>query len=206
MRAVILAAGYGTRLGRDLAADTSGRFAALVGLPKPLLPVGGVPLLTRWVHQLEAEPAITGPIVVVINEFYRALFEAWAAGFPRVTLVSDGSHTNETRSGAVACLQLGAAAAVSSATSDSSVVVVGGDTLYLTDFSLGAVLAAVAPGESACLVYPCDDVTTTKSGIIEVDATMHVTSFLEKPGPAATASRLASPCTYILGPSALVRV
>ena len=40
MKVLILAAGYGTRLAQDIAQDTSGVYAHLVGLPKPLLPIG----------------------------------------------------------------------------------------------------------------------------------------------------------------------
>lgn len=40
MKALILAAGYGTRLARDIENDASGRYANLLGVPKPLLPIG----------------------------------------------------------------------------------------------------------------------------------------------------------------------
>ncbi len=42
MRALVLAAGYGTRLEKDLRSDSSGRFSHLLGLPKPLLPIGSL--------------------------------------------------------------------------------------------------------------------------------------------------------------------
>ncbi len=65
MKALVLAAGYGTRLSRDIEADASGHFGHLRGVPKPLLPIGGKPLLTRWIEQLAAVPAIDGVVVVV---------------------------------------------------------------------------------------------------------------------------------------------
>lgn len=40
MDVLVLAAGYGTRLGRDIAEDRSGRYTHLVNVPKPLLPIG----------------------------------------------------------------------------------------------------------------------------------------------------------------------
>lgn len=40
MKALVLAAGYGTRLGRDIENDQSGRYAHLAGVSKPLLPIG----------------------------------------------------------------------------------------------------------------------------------------------------------------------
>lgn len=65
MKAVILAAGYGTRLQRDVANDGSGRFAHLVDTAKPLLPVGRCALISHWVHSLTASGCVDCIYVVV---------------------------------------------------------------------------------------------------------------------------------------------
>lgn len=65
MKAVILAAGYGTRLQRDVAADTSGRFARLLGTAKPLLPVGQRALISHWVNSLTVSGCVDYIYVVV---------------------------------------------------------------------------------------------------------------------------------------------
>jgi NDP-sugar pyrophosphorylase family protein len=65
MKALILAAGYGTRLGRDLAACQDDTYAHLVGVAKPLLPIAGYPLITHWIHMLEACTEVSGIYVVV---------------------------------------------------------------------------------------------------------------------------------------------
>uniref|UniRef100_A0A3B5MAB7 MobA-like NTP transferase domain-containing protein n=1 Tax=Xiphophorus couchianus TaxID=32473 RepID=A0A3B5MAB7_9TELE len=70
MKAVILAAGYGTRLQRDVSSDRSGRFAHLVGVPKPLLPVGRSPLISRWVRALTRSGTVDGIYVVVGTQKY----------------------------------------------------------------------------------------------------------------------------------------
>ena len=67
MNAVVLAAGYGTRLTRDIEADTTGAFDHLRGLPKPLLPIGGVPLVSRWMHEFARSKHITGSCVIVCS-------------------------------------------------------------------------------------------------------------------------------------------
>lgn len=67
MKAVILAAGYGTRLQRDVLADSSGRFAHLAGVAKPLLPLGRCPLISHWVRALTARGAVDSIYVVVSN-------------------------------------------------------------------------------------------------------------------------------------------
>jgi len=56
-RALLLAAGYGTRL-RPLT----------LNLPKCLIPIGGIPILGRWLHQLES----AGCDAVVVNTHYMA--------------------------------------------------------------------------------------------------------------------------------------
>ncbi|XP_050724705.1 uncharacterized protein LOC127002685 isoform X4 [Eriocheir sinensis] len=70
MRAVFLAAGYGTRLDRDLQDDESGQYSHLVGTPKPLLPVGGLPLVTHWIRAFDQVPKITS-VVVVVNDLHK---------------------------------------------------------------------------------------------------------------------------------------
>lgn len=69
MKALILAAGYGTRLERDLKAETSGKYVHLLGIPKPLMPIGGKPLITRWMECLNDEDFIDEVYVVVSHRF-----------------------------------------------------------------------------------------------------------------------------------------
>ena len=70
MKAVILGAGYGTRLERDLKNDTSAQFSHLIGVPKALLPIGpfGDALISHWVEALKRVAEITEIIVVVSLE------------------------------------------------------------------------------------------------------------------------------------------
>ena len=41
-----------------------------------------------------------------VNEAFRSQFETWVGDHPQVQLVSDGSHSNEERLGAVGCVDL----------------------------------------------------------------------------------------------------
>ena len=52
MKVLILAAGYGTRLARDL--EQTGRFPELLGVPKPLLPIAGKPLVSHWMQDIRS--------------------------------------------------------------------------------------------------------------------------------------------------------
>lgn len=64
MKALILAAGYGTRLARELAACPD-QYTDLLGVPKPLLPVAGHPLISHWIHILKACREVTDIYIVV---------------------------------------------------------------------------------------------------------------------------------------------
>jgi hypothetical protein len=51
MRVLVLAAGYGTRLEREIKNDQSGAFLDLVGVSKALVPVGESDVVTIWLNQ-----------------------------------------------------------------------------------------------------------------------------------------------------------
>lgn len=104
MKVLILAAGYGTRLERDI--KESGDYKELQGVPKPLLPVRGKPVISHWVDMLSACPETREEMYVVVNDANRAFFEKWALEYPAVQLVSDGTSRNEDRLGAVACIEI----------------------------------------------------------------------------------------------------
>lgn len=199
MKAVILAAGYGTRLQRDVEADGSGQFAHLSGIAKPLLPVGHRALISHWVHALSASGCVDC-IYVVTNALYCPAFEKWAAGFSSVKILSDHTKNNNERLGAVTCLQL----AVKHFNVEDHVMVIGGDTLFKEDFSLTRVqqrfYEVQAEDEDGCLLmsYQCKDDETSKYGILEVDSNLRVLCMKEKPRPSETTSRRACPCFYML--------
>ncbi|XP_028249869.1 uncharacterized protein LOC114426568 [Parambassis ranga] len=204
MKAVILAAGYGTRLQRDVAADSSGKFAHLAGIAKPLLPVGQCALISHWVHALFASGWVDC-IYVVTNALYHAAFEEWAAHFTNVKVLSDQTRNNDERLGAVACLQL----AVKHFNIEDHVVVIGGDTLFKEDFSLSQVKERFADVQAKCednclvLSYQCKDEETHKYGILEVDSDLRVVCMKEKPRHCETQSRRACPCFYVFSNKSL---
>ncbi|XP_068185295.1 glucose-1-phosphate thymidylyltransferase [Antennarius striatus] len=204
MKAVILAAGYGTRLQRDVVADGSGKFSHLVGTAKPLLPVGRCALISHWVRALNASGCVDR-IYVVTNALYFAAFEEWASHFTNVLVLSDQTESNEGRLGAVACLHL----TVKHFHIDDHVLVIGGDTLFKEDFSLSRVKERFsdlqAKSDDSCLVlsYQCKDDETRKYGILEVDGDLRVLRMKEKPLPSETTSRRACPCFYLLSKMSL---
>ncbi|CAI5656687.1 uncharacterized protein zgc:136439 [Oreochromis niloticus] len=204
MKAVILAAGYGTRLQRDVLADTTGRFADLAHVAKPLLPVGRCPLSSHWIHALTVSGSVD-TIYVVTNALYLRAFEEWATNFTNVQILSDQTTSNDERLGAVACLQL----AVKHFNIEDHVIVIGGDTLFKEDFSLRKVKKRFSDVQSKCedsclvLSYQCKDEETQKYGILEADTDLRVLCMKEKPLPSETKSRRACPCFYVFSKRSL---
>jgi glucose-1-phosphate thymidylyltransferase len=179
MKVVILAAGYATRL-RPLT-DT---------IPKPLLPVGGRPIVDWIVENARTIPGVDG-VHLVTNSRFAEQFRRWAEPLD-VVVHDDGTHTNEDRLGAVGDLQL----AVERGAIDDELLVVAGDNLFdyrLADFVADGLSRDAA---SAVAVYDCGDLElATHYGIVELDAANRVRYFIEKPDDPP--STLAATATYL---------
>lgn len=178
MKALILAAGYATRL-RPLT-DM---------LPKQLLPVGGRPMVD-WIVGKIREAGID-EIHLVTNGRFAPLFDAWAET-SHVTVHDDGTTTNETRLGAIGDIRF-----VRNETGwDDDLLVIAGDNLF--DYSLAdfARFAAGKNDASAVAVYDVGDRELAKHyGVIELDGDDRVVGFLEKPTEPPTT--LCATATYL---------
>jgi glucose-1-phosphate thymidylyltransferase len=179
MKALVLAAGYATRL-RPLT-DT---------WAKELLPVGGRPILD-WIVDAIAEVDAIDEIHVVTNARKARAFEEWAAGRD-VRVHDDGTSSNENRLGAIGDL----AFVLERAAIDDDLLVIGGDNLF--DFSL-ADYAAFWRSKGVASAVAVRDVGSlelaTHYGIVALgpDGRMH--DFVEK--PADPPSTLAATATYL---------
>ena len=182
MNALILAAGFGTRMG-ELSLKTA----------KPLLEVQGKPVAQHLAEQLMATGRIRH-LTVITNEYYYAQYEEWkrAFGRPDVLLINDGATSNENRLGAVADLRL----AISHIDPDGPLLVLAGDNLYtfdLTDFidfyyeKLTDVVVAY---------HQTDMERLRKTGVARLDENDRLVGFQEK--PAEPRGEHAVPCMYIL--------
>ena len=65
MNVIVLGAGHGTRLERDLRSNDE--FAHLLGVPKLLLPIGGTTLLSRWMALFESSGGHFGGVYVGVR-------------------------------------------------------------------------------------------------------------------------------------------
>ena len=94
MKCLILAAGYATRL-----------YPLTENFPKPLLPVGEKTILDWLVDDIDTS-GVVDEYVVISNHKYAHHFDAWAkTKLQKITVVDDGTDSNETRLGAVKDIQ-----------------------------------------------------------------------------------------------------
>jgi len=178
MEAVILAAGYATRL-RPLTDER----------PKQLLPVGGRPMVD-WILDKVAEARIPD-VHLVTNARFALQFEDWAIG-RGVVVHDDGTTSNEDRLGAIGDVQF----VRERAGIDDDMLVIAGDNLF--DYALTDYLEwwQGKDGASAVAVLDVGDVELAKKyGIVAVDTDDRIIDFVEK--PANPPSTLAATATYV---------
>ena len=179
MKAIILAAGYATRL-RPLT-DT---------WAKELLPVGGRPIIDRIVGGLSTVDEIDA-VHVVTNARKAAGFHAWSEGHD-VTVHDDGTTSNEDRLGAVGDMQF----VIDRAGLDDDLLVIAGDNLF--DFSVPAFVSFWRSKGRASAVAVRDVGSlelAAQYGIVALAEDARVTDFVEK--PADPPSTLAATATYL---------
>jgi len=202
---IILAAGFGTRLQKDLDSDQSGLFNHLLHLPKPLLPLNNKPLLSYWLEQInQCQERILGTYIVT-NEKYNEQFKKWAIlnNFPISNIYCDGTQTNETRVGALTDLLM---TIRYFKLEQHNLLIIAGDTLFLPSFSLNDFIKRffnfIDEGAKGLICYYeiSNHNEVSKRGIIEINENGQVMNFLEKPNPNETTSNLAVPPLYIYSP------
>ena len=166
MKCLILAAGYATRL-RPLTDN----------FPKPLLPVGGKPILDWLVEDIAATGKVDG-FVVISNHKFASIFEKWSASRPEdIRVVDDGTSTNETRLGAVRDIQF----AIEALDLEDDFLVIAGDNLL--DFSLSEFLEYSSSKGTSCVMryYEPSEEKLRKCGVLQVDPDGLILGMEEKP-------------------------
>jgi glucose-1-phosphate thymidylyltransferase len=178
VKALILAAGYATRL-RPLTDS----------IPKMLLPLAERPMLDYLVDRIHEVPEVE-EIHLVTNARFADAFRAWAPD--DVTVHDDGTTSNEDRLGAIGDI---AFTVEQGRLHGDDLLIVAGDNLI--GYSLGDFAAFWrAKGGSAIAVHEVEDRTLlTQYGVVEVDADDRVIGLEEK--PAEPRSNLAATASYL---------
>jgi glucose-1-phosphate thymidylyltransferase len=170
MKAILLAAGFATRL-HPLTLERA----------KPLLEVGGRPVLSRLLERVLELPGLD-EVAVVANRRFFGQFEAWAGGLAApvpLRLIDDGALDDAHRLGAVGDLAL----ALGRLPDDGApLFVAAGDNLVEADLAAYARRYAGAPAHPLLIVRRIvGEVPVGRYSEVVLDERGHVRSFREKP-------------------------
>ncbi|MBQ9942852.1 MAG: nucleotidyltransferase family protein [Clostridia bacterium] len=166
MKCLILAAGYATRL-----------YPLTENFPKPLLKVGEKTILDWLVDDIDTAGMID-EYVVISNHKYAPHFTAWAAEKKqKITVVDDGTESNETRLGAVKDIQF----AIEQRNLDDAMLVIAGDNVL--DFSLTRFMQYAMEKGTSCVMryYEPSEKKLNKCGVALIDENDLILSLEEKP-------------------------
>ncbi len=168
MKNIVIAAGYATRLG-----ELTRNF------PKPLLKIGKSTILGRMLDDIDRINLIDEHIIVT-NHKFAPIFEEWKSQqhyTKPITIIDDGTETNETRLGAVCDLLL----AMERCHVDDDMLVVAADNLLF--FSFQEFVDFAKEKQTSCIM--CHEQPSIeklqRTGVIVVDEQMRVLNMEEKP-------------------------
>lgn len=166
MKCLILAAGYATRL-----------YPLTENFPKPLLSVQGKTILDHLLDDIEKTGAVSEYVVISNHKFARH-FEDWAKSKPyKITVVDDGTESNETRLGAVKDIQF----ALRQLSIYEDCLVIAGDNLL--EFSLKHFISYAKSKKSSCVMryFEPSKERLKKCGVLTVSKDDLITDMTEKP-------------------------
>ena len=168
MKNIVIAAGYATRLGE-----------LTKNFPKPLLQIGNSTILGRMLDDIDTISQIDEHIIVT-NHKFAPIFEEWKSKqhyTKPITIIDDGTETNESRLGAVCDLLL----AIDRLNIDDDLLVVAADNLLF--FSFQEFVDYANEKHTSCIM--CHEQPSIeklqRTGVIVVDEQMRVLNMEEKP-------------------------
>lgn len=197
MKNIVIAAGYATRLGE-----------LTKNFPKPLLKIGDNTILGRMLDDIDKIPEIDEHIIVT-NHKFASIFTDWAKSLnykKKITIVDDGTETNETRLGAVCDLILAMdylnerekkknSSVPTPSSWPSDILVVAADNLLF--FSFSDFVKFAKEKDSSCII--CHEqkelAKLQRTGVVVLDDNNKVLNMEEK--PQAPKSTWAVPPFYI---------
>jgi glucose-1-phosphate thymidylyltransferase len=184
MKALILAAGYATRL-----------YPLTKEYPKPLLAVKGRPIIDFIVDKLNNIPVID-EIYVVTNSKFIGVFRRWAKALEspkKITLIDDLTKNNRDRLGAIGDIDF----VIKKKGVKEDLLVIGGDNLF--SGTLRGFLAFSRrniPAPCAGLYKLRNKKDTGRYGVVKLNRRKAIISFIEK--PKKPESNLVAMCLYYM--------
>ena len=189
MKCLILAAGYATRL-----------YPLTENFPKPLLKVGEKTILDWLIEDIQPSNLVDAYIVISNHKFAHH-FETWAQAHTLpITVVDDGTSSNETRLGAVRDIRF----AIDTLHLNDDLLIIAGDNLL--DFSLMSFLRHAQEKGTSCTMryWESDEKKLRKCGVAEIDAAERLLSLEEK--PAVPKSHWCTPPFYFYTKADVARI
>lgn len=166
MKCLILAAGYATRL-----------YPLTENFPKPLLKIGEKTILDWLLDDIDKSGAVN-EYVIISNHKFAKHFEEWAKTKQySITVLDDGTSSNETRLGAVKDVQF----AIEKCAVDEDVLVIAGDNVL--DFSLTKFIKYAQEKGKSCVMryFEENEKKLQKCGVLEIDRNDLICGMEEKP-------------------------
>ena len=173
MNALILAAGYATRL-----------YPLTLNKAKPLLEVGGKPIIERLFDNLRSVPELRTTYVVT-NAKFAGDFQYWAKDYEsrnsemtsKIKIVNDRSTSDDDKLGAIGDINL-VLSQENLATDD--LLVIAGDNLF--EQPVGEFVNSAKDSVATVAVHDVGDYEAIKKyGTVTINSNGVVTSFEEKP-------------------------
>lgn len=182
MKALILAAGYATRL-----------YPLTKEYPKSLLKVGRRPIVDHIIGKLDEVTAIE-EIIVITNSKFIAQFKKWLTGCKSkkpVTLVNDLTCNHQDRRGAIGDIDF----VIDKKRIKDDLLVIGGDNIFDGNLKRFLSLAKANSPHVAIGVFDLKDkAKANRYGVIKIDSNSKIIDFKEKPNNPSSA--LVAMCLY----------
>ncbi len=184
MKALILAAGYATRL-----------YPLTKRFPKPLLTVEGRPIINYIIDKLKSVSAID-EIYIVTNSKFIFNFRDWVKSIKclkKITLIDDLTKSNQDRLGAIGDINF----VIKNQKINDDLLVIGGDNLFsgslkgFLDFSLQKSHAA-----SIGLYRLKQKKDACRYGVVKLNSRNKIINFQEK--PQKPESNIVAMCLYYI--------
>lgn len=180
MKAIILAAGYATRL-----------YPLTLQKAKPLLPVGDQPIINYIIDGLLDVPSVSTIYVVTNNKFYKD-FHQWQKNsyFNKdIVVINDKTTSDKDKLGAIGDIDL----VIKKMDIDDDLLIVAGDNLFRFELAEFVDFFKKNGLSIASYKYPYKN-ELSRYGIVELDRNNRVIRFQEK--PQKPRSDLVAMCLY----------